>query len=36
MFYDKALDPVWINNLIKHLFYKNLLDKSLCHKYFFQ
>ena len=30
---------IWVNNLIKHLFYKtllneSLLDKILCHKYF--
>ena len=24
----------WVNNLIKYLFYKNLLDGSLYHKYF--
>ena len=23
---------VWVNNLIKHLFYKILLDENLCHK----
>ena len=28
--------PVWVNSLIKHLFYKSLLDESLCHKYFIQ
>ena len=25
---------IWINNLIKYLFYKNLLDESLYYKYF--
>ena len=27
---------VLVNNLIKHLFYKSLLAKSLCYKYFIQ
>ena len=30
----KIIGPVWVNNLIKHLFYKSLLDESLCYKYF--
>ena len=30
------IGPVWVNNLFKHLFYKSLLDESLCHKYFIQ
>ena len=25
---------VLVNSLIKHLFYKSLLDESLCHTYF--
>ena len=27
---------VWVNNLIKYLFYKSLLDDNLFHKYFIQ
>ena len=27
---------VWVNSLIKHLFYKNLLNESLYQKYFIQ
>ena len=30
------LGHVWVNNFIKHLFYKSILDQSLCHKYFIQ
>lgn len=28
--------PVWVNGLIKHLFYKSLLEKNLYYKYFIQ
>ena len=29
-------DSIRVNNLIKYLFYKSLLDENLCYKYFIQ